>query len=66
MHRRPVARGEFRHAARVRDVAGDLVDGEDGQPCVMELELVEPNLFLSTLHPRSERVVAEAILKAAP
>ena len=28
----------------------DLVDGEDGQPCVMELELTEPQLFLD-LHP---------------
>ncbi|MBT2414613.1 hypothetical protein J7I94_29380 [Streptomyces sp. ISL-12] len=42
----------------------DLVDGEDGRPRVMELELVEPNLFL-WLHPGSlERVVA-AVLKAA-
>ena len=43
----------------------DLVDGDDGQPCVMELELVEPNLFLSAAHPASLPVVAEAILKAA-
>ncbi|MER5756562.1 hypothetical protein [Streptomyces sp. NPDC002088] len=42
----------------------DLVDGEDGQPRVMELELVEPNLFLF-LHPGSVDAVAEAILKAA-
>ncbi|GHG91620.1 ATP-grasp domain-containing protein [Streptomyces lanatus] len=42
----------------------DLVDGEDGQPRVMELELVEPNLFLS-LHPASVPRVAEAILAAA-
>ncbi|MFH0518961.1 RimK family alpha-L-glutamate ligase [Streptomyces sp. M41] len=42
----------------------DLVDGEDGQPRVMELELVEPNLFLS-LHPGSVRGVVEAILAAA-
>ncbi|WP_406435649.1 hypothetical protein OHB00_16535 [Streptomyces sp. NBC_00631] len=42
----------------------DLVDGEDGQPRVMELELVEPNLFLF-LHPGSVAAVAEAILTAA-
>ncbi|MFE2043537.1 RimK family alpha-L-glutamate ligase [Streptomyces sp. NPDC059477] len=39
----------------------DLVDGEDGQPCVMELELVEPHLFLD-LHPASVGRVAEAVL----
>ncbi|MFI7384891.1 RimK family alpha-L-glutamate ligase [Streptomyces sp. NPDC049813] len=43
----------------------DLVDGPDGRPCVMELELVEPNLFLNAVHPGSVRAVAEAILKAA-
>lgn len=42
----------------------DLVDGDDGQPCVMELELVEPNLFLF-LHPESVPAVAEGIVKAA-
>ncbi|MGW0533118.1 ATP-grasp domain-containing protein [Streptomyces sp. NPDC003032] len=44
----------------------DLVDGEgpDGGPCVMELELVEPNLFLG-LHPGSLPRVVEGILKAA-
>ncbi len=42
----------------------DLVDGEDGEPRVMELELVEPNLFLS-LHPESVPVVRDAILAAA-
>lgn len=42
----------------------DLVDGDDGSPCVMELELVEPNLFL-WLHPASVPVVAEAVVKAA-
>ncbi|QOV38540.1 hypothetical protein IM697_09265 [Streptomyces ferrugineus] len=43
----------------------DLVDGEDGQPRVIELELVEPNLFLS-LHTESVPRVVEAILGAAP
>lgn len=42
----------------------DLVDGADGQPCVMELELVEPNLFL-WLHTESVPRVVEAILTAA-
>ncbi|MFE3854517.1 RimK family alpha-L-glutamate ligase [Streptomyces griseorubiginosus] len=42
----------------------DLVDGEDGLPRVMELELVEPNLFLF-LHPGSVPRVVEAVLGAA-
>ncbi|SEC94576.1 hypothetical protein SAMN05216532_2886 [Streptomyces sp. 2231.1] len=42
----------------------DLVDGEDGEPRLMELELVEPNLFL-WLHPASLSRVTEAILAAA-
>ncbi|GGR89554.1 hypothetical protein GCM10010269_30810 [Streptomyces humidus] len=42
----------------------DLVDGDDGRPRVMELELVEPNLFLF-LHPQSTPKVVTAILAAA-
>ncbi|MEU6550229.1 hypothetical protein ABZ915_08060 [Streptomyces sp. NPDC046915] len=42
----------------------DLVDGADGEPRVMELELVEPNLFLF-LHPESVPRVVETILTAA-
>lgn len=42
----------------------DLVDGEGGEPRVMELELVEPNLFLS-LHGASLPRVVEAVLAAA-
>ncbi|MEU6577438.1 hypothetical protein [Streptomyces sp. NPDC046805] len=42
----------------------DLVDGDDGEPRVMELELIEPTLFLF-LHPGSVDSVAAAILKAA-
>jgi glutathione synthase/RimK-type ligase-like ATP-grasp enzyme len=42
----------------------DLVDGADGEPCVMELELVEPNLFLF-LHAGSVARVVEGILAAA-
>lgn len=42
----------------------DLVDGEDDRPRVMELELVEPNLFL-WLHPESVPRVVREILTAA-
>ncbi len=42
----------------------DLVLGDDGEPRVMELELIEPNLFLD-LHPDSVPVVVQAILRAA-
>ncbi|MFB7502682.1 ATP-grasp domain-containing protein [Streptomyces broussonetiae] len=42
----------------------DLVDAQDGQPRVMELELVEPNLFLF-LHPDSLPRVTQEILTAA-
>ncbi|MFF4754096.1 ATP-grasp domain-containing protein [Streptomyces sp. NPDC002514] len=42
----------------------DLVDGDDGEPRVMELELVEPNLFLF-LHPASLPEVATAMVAAA-
>ncbi|GAB7108172.1 hypothetical protein JCM4814A_64860 [Streptomyces phaeofaciens JCM 4814] len=42
----------------------DLVDDEEGRPQVMELELVEPNLFLS-LHTGSVAGVVEGILDAA-
>ncbi|MEV5434617.1 hypothetical protein AB0K80_01070 [Streptomyces sp. NPDC052682] len=42
----------------------DLVDGQDGEPCVMELELVEPHFFLF-LHPGSVGPVVEGILAAA-
>lgn len=42
----------------------DLVDGEDGEPRLMALELVEPNLFLS-LHTGSVARVAEAVLREA-
>ncbi|MGA4848691.1 ATP-grasp domain-containing protein [Streptomyces sp. G5(2025)] len=42
----------------------DLVDGPEGDPCVMELELVEPNLFLAP-HPGSLTHVVQHILKAA-
>ncbi|HZF89678.1 hypothetical protein [Streptomyces sp.] len=50
--------------ARLLYARVDLVDGEDGRPVVMELELVEPNLFLD-LHPASTAGVVEAVLRAA-
>ncbi|WP_155057914.1 ATP-grasp domain-containing protein [Streptomyces blattellae] len=59
-----------RALAAVPDGAGllyarvDLVDGPDGEPRVMEAELVEPNLFLF-LHPTSLPRVVEAIMAAA-
>ncbi|MFJ8729932.1 RimK family alpha-L-glutamate ligase [Streptomyces bauhiniae] len=42
----------------------DLIDGEDGRPCVLELELIEPHLFLD-LHPESRPRVAQLIIQAA-
>ncbi|GHE92104.1 hypothetical protein E5082_06010 [Streptomyces griseoluteus] len=42
----------------------DLIDGADGQPCVLELELIEPHLFLD-LHPESIPRVAQLIIRAA-
>ncbi|GGZ51935.1 ATP-grasp domain-containing protein [Streptomyces bluensis] len=42
----------------------DLILGDDGEPRVMELELIEPALFLD-LHPDSLPVVVEAIRAAA-
>ncbi|MEV3973537.1 hypothetical protein AB0K68_36350 [Streptomyces sp. NPDC050698] len=42
----------------------DLATGPDGEPCVMELELIEPNLFLD-LHPDSVPRVVRAVLAAA-
>jgi hypothetical protein len=42
----------------------DLVDGADGEPRLMELELVEPQLFLG-LHPDSLPGVTRAVLAAA-
>jgi glutathione synthase/RimK-type ligase-like ATP-grasp enzyme len=39
----------------------DLVDDLEGQPCLIELELIEPNLFLST-HPPAVDALADAVL----
>lgn len=39
----------------------DLVDGDDGSPLVLELEVVEPNLFLA-FRPEAAEELAQAIL----
>jgi glutathione synthase/RimK-type ligase-like ATP-grasp enzyme len=39
----------------------DLVDGPDGQPLLMELEVVEPELFLR-YHPSAAKVFAQALV----
>lgn len=51
-------------AARLLYARVDLVDGDDGRLQLMELELVEPNLFLE-LHPASVSAVAAHIVAAA-
>ena len=38
----------------------DLVRGLDGEPCLIELELIEPNLYLST-HPGAADRLADAV-----
>lgn len=42
----------------------DLVEGENGQPWLMELELIEPCLYLGW-HPASALLLADAIVTAA-
>lgn len=39
----------------------DLVTGPDGEPCLIELELIEPNLYL-TQHPPAAEALADAAL----
>jgi glutathione synthase/RimK-type ligase-like ATP-grasp enzyme len=39
----------------------DLVEGPDCHPCLIELELIEPNLYLST-HPGAAGALAEAVV----
>ncbi len=39
----------------------DLVAGLDGEPCLIELELIEPNLYL-TQHPPAAEALADAAL----
>ncbi|MFV1990569.1 MAG: hypothetical protein ACC652_07495, partial [Acidimicrobiales bacterium] len=40
----------------------DLVDGNDGQPLLLELELIEPYLFMES-RPKSAAMFASAVLK---
>lgn len=40
----------------------DLVAGPKGKPCLIELELIEPNLYLHT-HPTAAGTLAEAVLR---
>ncbi|HMI81950.1 MAG TPA: hypothetical protein VK480_09210 [Solirubrobacterales bacterium] len=40
----------------------DQVAGPDGEPCLIELELIEPNLYLSQ-HPPAANVLADAVSK---
>jgi glutathione synthase/RimK-type ligase-like ATP-grasp enzyme len=40
----------------------DLVSGLDGSPCLIELELIEPNLYL-TQHPPAAEALADAALR---
>jgi hypothetical protein len=40
----------------------DLVEGPTGEPCLIELELIEPNLFLRE-HPPAAEALADAVLR---
>jgi glutathione synthase/RimK-type ligase-like ATP-grasp enzyme len=40
----------------------DLVTGPDGNPCLIELELIEPNLYLSE-HPTAVETLADAVMQ---
>jgi len=40
----------------------DLVAGPEGEPCLIELELIEPNLYLSE-HPAAAEALADAVLR---
>ena len=44
----------------------DLVPGVDGQPIVMELELIEPNLYLNQAPGAAERVAAAIVHRTQP
>lgn len=39
----------------------DLVDDLEGRPCLIELELIEPNLYLSTHPPAADALAAAAL-----
>jgi glutathione synthase/RimK-type ligase-like ATP-grasp enzyme len=40
----------------------DIVEGLDGAPCLIELELIEPNLYLGE-HPEAAEAMADALLR---
>jgi glutathione synthase/RimK-type ligase-like ATP-grasp enzyme len=42
----------------------DIVTGPTGDPCLIELELIEPNLYL-TEHPPAAETLAEAVLRSS-
>ena len=52
-------------ASRLLYARVDLVRDSEGRPCVMELELVEPSLFLLQHLPALERL-ADAVARAQP
>jgi glutathione synthase/RimK-type ligase-like ATP-grasp enzyme len=52
------------HAASLLYGRVDVVPGADGAPCVMELELVEPSLFLLQHPPALERFAAAIAARA--
>lgn len=43
----------------------DLVDGDDGRPLVMEVELIEPSLYLHTV-PAATSTLADVVIAAMP
>ena len=42
----------------------DMLNGENGEPVLLELEVVEPSLYMATA-PGSEARLAEAVLRRA-
>jgi hypothetical protein len=41
----------------------DLVQGPDREPCLIELELIDPNLFLGEHPPAAAALVEAALLR---
>ena len=56
-----VARG--RTGGRLLYARADLVDGDEGRPLVMELELIEPSLYLHTV-PAATGDLADVVVRA--
>jgi hypothetical protein len=55
-----------RRAGRVTYARVDLVEGTDGQPMVLEVELVEPSLFLAFSPGAAGRLAGEVRKLVAP